>query len=261
MASQTLIIVPTYQESANIDELLRRVRCTAPDVDVLVVDDCSPDGTADLAESVGRELGHVTVLRRGAKDGLGAAYRAGFAWGLERGYDVLVEMDADLSHDPDALPSLLHAVRRGADLAVGSRYVAGGATPMWSTRRRLLSRAGNSYARRMLGLETADATSGYRAYRAAALDAIDAEASRATGYAFQIELTYRVTRAGGLISEVPIVFHDRTRGTSKMSAGIALEALALVTWWSLRDHVIRRNTPAPQRRTTSAPSTETRAAA
>jgi dolichol-phosphate mannosyltransferase len=261
MTSRTLIVVPTYQESANIDELLRRVACTAPDVDVLVVDDGSPDGTADIAESVGRELGHVTVLHRDAKNGLGAAYRAGFAWGLERGYDVLVEMDADLSHDPAALPSLLHAVRCGADLAVGSRYVAGGATLTWSTRRRLLSRAGNAYARTMLGIGTADATSGYRAYRATALDAIGAEASRATGYAFQIELTYGVTRAGGRISEVPIVFNDRTRGTSKMSGRIALEALALVTWWSLRNRVFRRNAPMLQRTTSSPPSTGARAAA
>ncbi len=249
MTLRTLVVVPTYQESANIDELLRRVRCAAPDVDVLVVDDRSPDGTADVAEAVGAELGHITLLRREAKEGLGAAYRAGFAWGLERGYDVLVEMDADLSHDALVIPSLLREIRRGADLAVGSRYVSGGATPDWPVRRRLLSRVGNLYARWMLGLGTTDATSGFRAYRATALDAIGVEATHATGYGFQIELTARASRTGGLISEVPIVFHDRIRGASKMSARIALEALVLVTWWSLRDRVLGRRRPPTWART------------
>lgn len=238
MTYETLIVVPTYQESANIDELLRRVRHAAPEADVLVVDDRSPDGTAELAEAVAAELGQIAVLRRDEKNGLGAAYRAGFAWGLEHGYDVLVEMDADLSHDPCVLPSLLREIRAGADLAIGSRYVPGGATPHWSAPRRLLSRGGNLYAHHLLALPITDATSGFRAYRASVLDAIDVDTTHATGYGFQIEMAYRVSRRGATIAEVPIVFHDRTRGTSKMTARIAVEALALVTWWSLRDRVL-----------------------
>lgn len=248
MNRRTLIVVPTYQESANIDELLRSVREAAPCADVLVVDDESPDGTADIVYGVVAELGHIAVLHRPHKSGLGAAYRAGFAWGLARGYDVLVEMDADLSHDPCVIASLVRQVRDGADLAIGSRYVSGGATPNWPARRRLLSRAGNLYAGRMLGLSATDATSGYRAFRATALEAIGVATTDATGYAFQIELAYRVARGGGQISEVPIVFHDRTRGTSKMSTRIAVEALALVTWWALRDRVLGRRRAARRER-------------
>jgi dolichol-phosphate mannosyltransferase len=263
MSYKTLIVVPTYQESANIDELLRRVRHAAPDVDVLVVDDRSPDGTADLAGAVASELGQIAVLRRDEKNGLGAAYRAGFAWGLERGYDVLVEMDADLSHDPCVIPSLLREIRAGADLAIGSRYVPGGATPHWSAPRRLLSRAGNRYAHRMLALPVTDATSGYRAYRASTLDAVEVDKTHATGYGFQIELAYRVSRYGASIAEVPIVFNDRTRGTSKMTARIAIEALALVTWWSVRDRVLgwRRVVPAEHATPVTESTTGVRAAA
>jgi dolichol-phosphate mannosyltransferase len=238
MSTRTLVVVPTFQEATNIEALLRRVRRAAPDADVLIVDDGSPDGTAGLAESAATELGSISVLRRPGKDGLGAAYRAGFAWGMARGYEVLVEMDADLSHDPDAIPSLVRELERGADLAIGSRYVPGGSTPSWSARRRLLSRAGNAYTRALLGLAVTDATSGFRAYRAAVLDEIDVGASQATGYGFQIELTARVAGSGRRIAEVPIVFRDRTSGTSKMSTRIAVEALALVTWWALRDRVL-----------------------
>ena len=234
------MVLPTYQEAANVVEVLRRVRAAAPGADVLVVDDGSPDGTADLAQAAGRELGGVDVLRRTAKAGLGKAYRAGFAVGLERGYEVLVEMDADLSHDPAALPSLLRAVEDGADLAIGSRYVSGGSIPAWSASRRALSRNGNRYAAAALGLGVHDATAGYRAYRATMLDKIDLGAVRADGYGFQIEMTYRVARAGGTIVEVPIVFTDRVLGQSKMSGRIVVEALALVTWWGIRDRVLRR---------------------
>ena len=245
---RTLIVVPTYQEASNIDELLRCVRDVAPDADVLVVDDGSPDGNADLADAVAADLGQITVLRRHEKGGLGAAYRAGFAVGRAQGYDVLMEMDADLSHDPTVIPGILGAIRAGADLAIGSRYIPGGGTPHWPARRRLLSRAGNLYASWMLGLRVTDATSGFRAYRATALDAIDVGATHSTGYSFQIELAYQVARAGGQTSEIPIVFHDRTRGTSKMSTRIAVEALALVTWWALRDRVLGwRRAPLPQR--------------
>ena len=234
------MVLPTFQEAANVVEVLRRVRAAAPGADVLVVDDGSPDGTADLAQAAGRELGGVDVLRRTAKAGLGKAYRAGFAVGLERGYEVLVEMDADLSHDPAALPSLLRAVEDGADLAIGSRYVSGGSIPAWSASRRALSRNGNRYAAAALGLGVHDATAGYRAYRATMLDKIDLGAVRADGYGFQIEMTYRVARAGGTIVEVPIVFTERVLGQSKMSGRIVVEALALVTWWGIRDRVLRR---------------------
>jgi len=256
MRSRTLIVVPTYEEAANIVELLRRVRRAVPDADVLVVDDASPDGTADLAAGVGDDVGNVAVLRRAGKAGLGAAYRAGFAWGIERGYDVLVEIDADLSHDPEVVPRLLQAIRRGADLAIGSRYVARGATPDWARSRRWLSRAGNLYARVLLRLGVKDATSGLRAYRAPVLSRAAFDRTVASGYGFQIELTARVARNGGRIDEVPIVFHDRARGTSKMSTHIAVEALALVTKWASRD-VVRRQRHEPA--VTSTP--EPRAAA
>ena len=247
MGPRALVVIPTYEESANIETVLRRVRRAAPDVDVLVVDDNSPDATAEIAERIARELGCISVLRRPGKTGLGTAYRAGFGFGILHRYDVLVEMDADLSHDPEALPSLLRAVGRGADLAIGSRYVLGGATPSWSPRRRLLSRWGNRYARWMLQLGVADATSGYRAFRTTALQAVEYRSTEASGYGFQIELAYRVARMGGRIAEVPIVFNDRARGKSKMSARITLEALALVTWWAFRDRVLRRDHRAARR--------------
>ena len=242
MEDRTLIVIPTYQERANIEVVLERVRSAAPRADVLVVDDNSPDGTAEAAEAVAVRLGRVSVLRRPGKSGLGAAYRAGFAWGRARGYDVFVEIDADLSHDPSAVPALLREIDRGADLAIGSRYVRGGATPNWPPIRRLVSRAGNLYARALLGLTTTDATSGYRAYTRRALETVDVDSTHATGYGFQIELTYRVVRADGRVREVPIVFRDRSFGTSKMSARIAVEALALVTRWAWRDRVLRRGT-------------------
>jgi dolichol-phosphate mannosyltransferase len=235
-----LVVIPTYQEAENIAVVLRRVRAAAPSASVLVVDDGSPDGTADLAEATGAEVGQVSVLRRARKAGLGSAYRAGFERGLEMGHDVLVEMDADLSHDPADVPRLLQAVADGAILAIGSRYVPGGGTPHWPLHRRLLSRWGNRYAGLVLGLGVRDATAGFRAYRAEVLDAIDYQTTRADGYAFQVEMAYRVRRAGGSITEVPIMFSDRVRGTSKMSTRIVAEAMLLVTWWALRDRVLRR---------------------
>lgn len=235
-----LIVIPTYQEAENIAVVLQRVRAAAPSVSVLVVDDGSPDGTADLAESTGAEVGQVSVLRRPRKAGLGSAYRAGFARGLEMGHDVLLEMDADLSHDPSDLPRLLRAVADGAALAIGSRYVPGGGTPHWPFHRRQLSRWGNRYAGLVLGLGVRDATAGFRAYRAEILEAIDYQTTSADGYAFQVEMAYRVRRAGGTIIEVPITFSDRVRGTSKMSTRIVVEAMLLVTWWAIRDRVLRR---------------------
>ncbi len=237
---QTLVVLPTFDEAENIADVLRLLRATVPAAELLVVDDNSPDGTADVADRMGRELGGIQVLRRPAKAGLGSAYRAGFRRGLTEGFEVLVEMDSDLSHDPAALPSLLAAVDAGADLAVGSRYVSGGSIPDWSLHRRLLSRWGNRYAAAVLGLHVHDATAGYRAYRADVLGRIDLDTVRAEGYGFQIEMAYRVARLGGRIDEVPISFTDRVRGTSKMSGRIILEALVLVTWWALRDRVFGR---------------------
>jgi len=232
---RTLVVLPTYQEAANVAEVLRRIHAAAPDADALVVDDGSPDGTADLAEAAGAD-----VLRRLRKSGLGSAYRDGFRRGLDRGYEVLVEMDSDLQHDPAALPSLLTAVEEGADLAIGSRYVPGGSIPNWSRRRQALSRWGNRYASFLLGLPVHDATAGYRAYRADTLAKLDLDAVRADGYGFQIEMAYLVHRLGGRVVEIPISFADREKGESKMSTRIVVEALVLVTWWALRDRVLRR---------------------
>ena len=176
------------------------------------------------------------VLRRAAKSGLGPAYRAGFAWGLERGHDVLIEMDADLSHDPEVLPQLIAAVGEGgADLAIGSRYIPGGAVPGWPASRRILSQTGNRYVGLMLKLPVRDATAGFRAYRASILEKIGLERVRADGYGFQIEMAYEVAKAGGRIVEIPITFRDRIRGESKMSPDIVTEALWLVTKWGMRD--------------------------
>lgn len=237
---RALLVLPTYQEALNLVEVLDRVRQATPDTRVLVVDDGSPDGTADVAEAHGAVVGGVEVLRRPAKSGLGSAYRDGFGWGLERGYDVLLEMDSDLSHDPAALPSLLGAIEHGADLVIGSRYVPGGSIPAWSWHRRLLSRWGNRYAAGLLGLAVNDSTAGFRAYRATMLRRIDLDGVTADGYGFQIEMTYEVVRRGGSVVEVPIAFSDRLRGESKMSGRIVVEALLLVTWWGLRDRLLRR---------------------
>ncbi len=243
---RVLVIVPTYDERETIVPLVTGIRAAVPAADILVVDDGSPDGTAEIADALGVRLGHVTVMRREEKQGLGAAYRAGFEYGLAHGYDVLVEMDADLSHDPLALPALLDAIRDGADLAIGARYVPGASIPDWSASRRALSRFGNRYAGLVLGHDVTDLTSGYRAYRADALRTVDAASSTAAGYAFQIELAHRVADAGLTITEVPITFTDRVLGRSKMSWRIAVEALVLVTWWRLRE----RSHPGPVRATT-----------
>ena len=239
-----LVVLPTYNEALNIEEVIEKVRAAVPHAQILVVDDGSPDGTADLAEELGRELGSVSVLRRSGKAGLGSAYRAGFREGLARDHDVMIEMDSDLQHDPAALPSLLAAIDDGADLAIGSRYVAGGTIPDWALHRRLLSRWGNRYAGFVLGLPVRDVTAGFRAYRATALEKIDLDAVKADGYGFQIEMAYAVKRTGGRIVEVPISFSDRVRGTSKMSSRIVVEALGLVTWWGIRDRLLRRGEPA-----------------
>jgi Glycosyltransferases involved in cell wall biogenesis len=236
---RVLVVIPTYCEAGNIEAVLTQTRRALPSADILVVDDNSPDGTALLVSRIGAQLGGISVLSRPAKNGLGAAYRAGFAHGIELGYDVLVEMDADLSHDPAALPALIKALERGADLAIGSRYVPGASIPGWTTGRRALSRYGNRYAAFMLGLDAMDLTSGYRAFRADALLDADYASTASTGYAFQIELASRVTQARCAVREVPITFNDRNAGDSKMSMRITAEALLLVTWWGVRSRVRR----------------------
>jgi dolichol-phosphate mannosyltransferase len=234
-----LVVLPTFNEAENIVEVLELVRSATPEADVLVVDDGSPDGTAGLAEGWGEEHGGVSVLRREGKMGLGSAYRAGFTYGLEHGYGVLIEMDSDLQHDPAMLPALIHAVEDGADLAIGSRYVPGGAVPGWKLSRRVISQGGNLYAALVLGMHVRDATAGFRAYSADAIRRIDLGGIRADGYGFQIEMAYTVDRNRGRIVEVPITFADRVRGTSKMSGRIVVEALLLVTWWGARDRILR----------------------
>ena len=242
-AVRTLVVMPTYEEAANIVEVLTRVRAAAPDVDVLVVDDNSPDGTADLALAIGAELGQIDVLVRPKKDGLGNAYRHGFRVGLDRGYERLVQMDADLSHDPAALPSLLAQLDAGSAAVIGSRYVPGGSIPHWPWHRRALSKWGNRYACAALNMSVHDATAGYRAYDAKTLEDIDVFTTRAKGYGFQIETAYRISKAGRPLAEVPISFTDRVRGNSKMSLSVMVEELGLVTWWGLRDRVTRRIGP------------------
>jgi dolichol-phosphate mannosyltransferase len=228
-----LVIIPTYNEAENIERILRRIADSLPEAGVLVVDDGSPDGTGDLVKSVAAELPDVHLLARDGKGGLGSAYRAGFEWGLQEGYDALIEMDADFSHDPAALPGLLAPLEKGFDLSIGSRYIKGGAIPNWTRHRHLLSEGGNKYASWILGLGVADSTAGFRAYSAAIMRKLNLHLIRAEGYGFQIEMTYRAKQHGAAITEVPITFVDRAAGESKMSSRIVVEALALVTWWGM----------------------------
>ena len=233
-AVRATVVVPTYQEADNVGTLLRRIRAAAPRVGVAVVDDGSPDGTADLAEAEG---GDVDVLRRPSKQGLASAYRAGFARAIAAGADIVITMDADLSHDPAVIPQLIEASERGADLVIGSRYVPGGQVLDWPVARRALSRWGNHYATSVLGLPVSDATSGYRAYRSDVVTRASMARIRASGYGFLIEMAYRLVQAGGKLVEVPITFVDRQLGTSKISSYTVLEAAALVTLWGLRDQI------------------------
>jgi glycosyltransferase involved in cell wall biosynthesis len=222
------VVVPTYNEIDTIERVIREVRAAVPDVDILVVDDGSPDGTADRVDELAAEMGRIEVLRRPAKSGLGNAYRAGLRYAIDHGAEICVQMDADLSHDPSVLPALLSNVEHGADLAIGSRYVPGGRTVDWPRKRRMLSRWGNRYAAGVLGLAVNDATAGYRAYRSEALERMEFETVKADGYGFQVEMTYRLVSRGGKIVEFPISFVDRTQGVSKMSGSIIHEALLLV---------------------------------
>ncbi|HUR77802.1 MAG TPA: polyprenol monophosphomannose synthase [Acidimicrobiales bacterium] len=232
-------MLPTYNEVDNITSILDRIRDAVPEADMLVVDDGSPDGTAERVRWVANRMPGLNLLERTSKDGLGAAYRAGFAWGIDNHYDVLVEMDADGSHRPEDLPALIEAVRAGADLSIGSRYVAGGVIPKWNLARRMLSRGGNIYASAMLGIGVHDATSGFRAYRSSLLFRMSFADLRASGYGFQIEGAWRAVRSGARVTEVPITFEDRLAGESKMSKAIVVEALRLVTRWGLGERVAR----------------------
>ncbi|WP_281690721.1 polyprenol monophosphomannose synthase [Pseudonocardia thermophila] len=230
---RVLVIVPTYNERDNLPSIAARLRAAVPEAHLLVADDASPDGTGEVADALAAVDDHVHVLHRPAKQGLGAAYIAGFRWGIAEGFDVLVEMDADGSHRPEELPSLLAALDDGADLVIGSRWVPGGRVVNWPASRELLSRGANLYTRIMLGLPVRDATAGFRAYRAATLEKIGLDDVQSQGYCFQVDLTWRTARHGLRIVEVPITFEDRTAGTSKMSRAIVAEALWRVTAWGL----------------------------
>lgn len=230
-----VVVIPTYAEALTLPRTVERLRLAVPEADVLVVDDSSPDGTGELADEMAARDPAVAVLHRAAKQGLGAAYRAGFEWALGRGYDVVVEMDADGSHQPEELPRLLAGL--GASdpgLVIGSRWVPGGVVVNWPARRRVLSRVANSYARILTGLPVRDSTAGFRAYRAEALRSLRLDEVRSQGYCFQIDMAWRLHRAGWVILEVPITFVERSRGHSKMSRQIVLEALLRVTGWGIR---------------------------
>jgi dolichol-phosphate mannosyltransferase len=230
--NDTLVIIPTYNEIDNLVPVVGRILDSGAAVDILVVDDDSPDGTGRLAENLAAQSDRIHVLHRTVKSGLGDAYRAGFGWGLARGYDFLVEMDGDGSHRPEHLPDLLEAASR-ADVVLGSRWVAGGGAPNWSFRRTLLSRAGSFYARTALRLPIRDVTGGYRVFRASALRSIDYRQVVSQGYCFQVEMAWRAEAAGLTVVERPIRFEERVAGESKMSLGIVVEAMLRVTLWTV----------------------------
>ena len=231
--SRVLVVIPTYNESENLEQILTRLFDANPQVDALVVDDGSPDGTGEMADKFGAEDDRVHVLHRTSKAGLGAAYVAGFRWALDHDYGVVVEMDADGSHAPEQLPRLLGALTE-ADVVLGSRWVRGGAVQNWPLRRKLLSRGGNLYTQLALGIGLHDATGGFRAYRRAVLEALDVDSIASQGYCFQVDLAWRAVRAGFSVDEVPITFAERERGQSKMSGDIVREALSSVTVWGLQ---------------------------
>ncbi|CAN5261249.1 polyprenol monophosphomannose synthase [soil metagenome] len=235
---RVLVIVPTYDEAENVEVIGKRLLAAVPTAHLLVVDDSSPDGTGAIADRMAAADERVHVLHRSDKDGLGAAYVAGFAWAREGGYDVVVEMDADGSHAPEQLPRLLAALEH-ADLVLGSRWVEGGKVVNWPRSREVLSRGGNAYARLMLRLPLRDATGGYRAYRREVLDALPLAEVASHGYCFQVDLAWRTWQAGYRVVEVPITFVERERGESKMSRAIVLEALWKVTFWGVQRRTAR----------------------
>jgi len=231
-SDRALIVVPTYNERDNVAEVVDRFLAAAPEAELLFVDDNSPDGTGAVLDELAAANPRVHVLHRAGKLGLGTAYLDGFRWGLARGFEYLLEMDADFSHDPRYLPDLLRLAREGADVVVGSRYVAGGGTENWGITRKLISRGGSLYARTILGVKVRDLTAGFILWKRKALEAIDLGSVKSNGYSFQIEMKYRALRAGLRVVETPIVFVDRRVGQSKMSRAIFVEALGMV--WKLR---------------------------
>ncbi len=255
---RVLVCIPTYNERDNLPSTLGRLREACPEVDVLVIDDGSPDGTGEIADKLAASDSQVHVLHRTQKAGLGTAYVVGFGWGLERGYDVLVEMDADGSHQPEELPRLLAAIDPTgpdkADLVLGSRWVAGGVVKNWPRSRLLLSRGGNAYVRMALGLQLRDATGGYRAYRARVLQTLPLDTVASQGYCFQVDLVWRAWRAGFTVVEVPITFVERTAGQSKMSRSIVAEAFWRVLWWGVRSGPKGRRPGSPVPAETAEPS-------
>ena len=255
MERAVLVAIPTYNERENLAEVVGRTRLAAPQVHILVVDDGSPDGTGDVADDLAAHDDHVHVMHRAGKQGLGAAYIAAFGWALERGYEAVVEMDADGSHLPEELPRLLAALD-DADVALGSRWVPGGSVVNWPLHRRLLSRGGSCYARLALGISLRDVTGGYRAYRSEVLERVLARDIESQGYCFQIDMARRSLEEGFTVVEVPIEFVERTHGESKMSQGIVVEAMRRVTRWGVEHRVsqvrrlLTRSRPqAPEART------------
>ena len=227
-----LVVIPTYNEAGSIAAIVARTRAAIPEADILIVDDASPDGTGDIADTLAADDA-VSVLHRPGKDGLGQAYLAGFALALDRGYPYIAEMDADGSHDPAELPAMLAIARDGADLVIGSRWVPGGSVHNWPWLRRAISRGGNWYSRFVLGSRIRDITAGFRVFRAASLAQLTTRTVSSQGYCFQVELAWRVERSGGTVVEHPIAFVERENGRSKMHAGIVTEALVRVTGWGL----------------------------
>jgi dolichol-phosphate mannosyltransferase len=237
MSRRVLVITPTYNERENLHAFLDALFAVAPQVDVLVVDDHSPDGTGELADAVAARDARVHVRHRAGKLGLGTAYLEGFQWALAQGYDVVFEMDTDLSHDPRYVPEFIRAIEAGADVVIGSRNIPGGGVEGWGPGRHLLSKGGSVYARSILGLDVRDLTSGYKAFTRDALQRLDLGGVKSNGYSFQIELTYRAALRGMRVAEVPIMFVDRRAGASKMSRKIFAEAVVMV--WKLRLDAVR----------------------
>ncbi|RZU65215.1 dolichol-phosphate mannosyltransferase [Microterricola gilva] len=240
----TLVVVPTFQESASIRSIIARIRAALPAADILVVDDNSPDGTAQIVSQLARDDERLAVLVRPDKSGLGRAYLSGFRYALDNGYDYVVEIDADGSHDPAELPRMLELAAAGADLVIGSRWVPGGGVSNWSKTRQAISRAGNRYSRFMLGSRVRDITAGFRVFRAQTLRMLLEEPTSSQGYCFQIEMAWHAERAGLVIREHPITFEERAEGESKMHLGIVAEALWRVTVWGVQ----KRLSPGPQAR-------------
>jgi dolichol-phosphate mannosyltransferase len=232
--ADTLIVVPTYNEIESLEGVVGRIRQSMPHAHVVIVDDGSPDGTAELADNLATADPGIRVLHRASKQGLGTAYLAGFAVALAEGYEFVVEIDADGSHDPIELPHMIAIAAGGADLVIGSRWVDGGAVRNWPWVRQAISRSGNNYARWALRSNIRDLTAGYRVFRTTALTALDLSTVSSQGYCFQVELAWRLERDGAVVVEHPITFVERASGRSKMHVGIVIEALARVTWWGIR---------------------------